>query len=250
MECVAIIPARYGSTRLRGKPLRDLCGKPLIERVYERVQAAGIFARVLVATDSEEIRSRVQGFGGHAVMTAGDHRSGTDRIAEVARDLDAAVIVNVQGDEPFVRAEMLRELWSGFRGEKVAVMGTLRHPIRDPKELVNPNVVKVVTDEEGYALYFSRSAVPFRRTDAGSEQIDGAGGLWYKHVGIYAYRRDFLLQYPHLRVTALEEMENLEQLRALGHGYRIRVYTTQWETFGIDTEEDLREARDRWRESE
>lgn len=250
MECIAIIPARHGSTRLPGKPLRDLCGRPLIERVYERVRKAGIFSRIVVATDSEEIRSCVQGFGGDAVMTSSNHRSGTDRIAEVARDMDAPVIVNIQGDEPFVHPGMLRQLWSAFRQEKVAVMGTLRYPILDPEDLLDPNVVKVVTDEDGYALYFSRSAIPHPRADHPLHAIDGTARVWYKHVGIYAYQRDFLLQYPLLPVTALEQMESLEQLRALGHGYRIRVYTTKWETFGIDTEEDLQKARDRWTEGE
>lgn len=250
MECIAVIPARYGSTRLPGKPLRDLCGRPVIERVYERVRKAGIFSRIIVATDSEEIRNCVQGFGGDAVLTAPHHRSGTDRIAEVARTLDAPVIVNIQGDEPFVHPEMLRELWVSFSEEKVALMGTLRYPILDPEDLSNPNVVKVVTDEQGYALYFSRSAIPHRRADGLSHGIDGPTGVWYKHVGIYAYQREFLLQYPLLRVTALEKTESLEQLRALGHGYRMRVYTTQWETFGIDTEEDLQKARDRWTERE
>ncbi|MEW6439467.1 MAG: 3-deoxy-manno-octulosonate cytidylyltransferase [bacterium] len=247
MDTFAIIPARFGSARLPGKPLLDLCGKPIIQHVYERVREAGVFAAVLVATDSERIFRCVESFGGDAVMTSPDHRSGTERIAEVASALEARWIVNVQGDEPFVHPEMLRDLCSAFREEDLAPMATLRYPIQDESDLWNPHVVKVVVDESGYALYFSRAAIPYRRTDPGAAEIDGSGSVWYKHVGIYAYRRDFLLRYPSLSVTPLEEAEKLEQLRALGHGHRIRVYTTKWETLGIDTEEDLLRAIDRCR---
>lgn len=245
MECAAVIPARYGSTRLPGKPLRDLCGKPLIQRVYERVSQAKVFSEVLVATDSIEIYRCVEGFGGRAVMTDPGHRSGTDRVAEVARALDASVVVNVQGDEPFVRPEMLESLCRSFRSEERAVVGTLRCPVRDERELADPNVVKVVIDEAGYALYFSRSPIPHRRAE-GTASVDGEQGVCYKHVGLYAYRRDFLLRFPYLPVTSLEKTENLEQLRVLGHGFEIRVYTTEWETWGIDTEEDLERARRLW----
>lgn len=249
MGCVAVIPARYASTRLPGKPLRDLCGKPLIQRVYERVSQAEVFSEVLVATDSPEIYRCVLGFGGRAVMTDPGHRSGTDRVAEVARGLDAAIVVNVQGDEPFIRPEMLESLSRCFLKEERAVVGTLRCPVRDEREMTDPNVVKVVIDEAGYALYFSRSPIPHRR-GAGAVSVDGAKCLCYKHVGIYAYRRDFLLQFPGLRVTSLEEAESLEQLRVLGHGFQIRVYTTEWETWGIDTEEDLERARRIWTNGE
>ncbi len=243
---VAVIPARYGSTRLPGKPLIDLCGKPIIQRVYERIREVGIFSRILVATDSEEILRRVESFGGEALLTSPDHRSGTERIAEVAAGLQGDFIVNVQGDEPFVHPQMVRDLWASFRRERTAVVGTLRHRIHDTRDFRNRNVVKVVTDARGSALYFSRSAVPHTAPASPVAQIDPARALWYKHVGIYAYRRDFLLRYPRLERSPLEKAEGLEQLRILEHGYKIQVYPTEWQTLGIDTEEDLLEARRRW----
>ncbi len=246
MEPVAVIPARYGSTRLPGKPLSDLCGKPLIQRVYEQVRQAEIFSRIVVATDSEPIFRCVESFGGEALMTSAHHRCGTERIAEAAESIEAEFIFNVQGDEPFLHPGMLRQLWKSFQSETVAVMGTFRHPLTRMADLSNPNVVKVVTDEEGFALYFSRSPIPYPGLLLPSKKIDEVGKVWYKHVGVYAYRRDFLLRYPSMKMTSFEECEGLEQLRALAYGYRIRVYTTSWETLGIDTEEDLAEARSRW----
>jgi len=242
---VAVIPARYGSNRLPGKPLLDLCGKPIIQRVYERVKEAGIFSRILVATDSEEIVRRVEAFGGEPMLTSPHHRSGTERIAEVARRIEGDWIVNVQGDEPFVHPRMLADLWESFRRERTAVVGTLCHRISSRRDLRNRNVVKVVTDTRGCALYFSRSAIPYGEAASDVAEIDGMGALWYKHVGIYMYRRSFLLRYPMLEKSPLEDAEGLEQLRILEHGYEIRVYPTEWETLGIDTEEDLLEARRR-----
>ena len=246
MNPVAIIPARYASTRLPGKPLLDLGGKPLIQHVVERAREAGIFTRILVATDSAAIYEAVVGFGGEAVMTSAQHRSGTERIAEVSRKIEALCIMNIQGDEPFVHPQMLVDLWEGFRTEKTAVMGTLRHPLTRYEDVLNPNVVKVVTDEDGYALYFSRSPIPHATAASWRERADAQPPVWYKHIGVYAYRRDFLLQVPLLPRSALEEVESLEQLRVLAQGFRIRVYTSPWETLGIDTEADLAEARSRW----
>ena len=243
MRPAAVIPARFGSQRLPGKPLADLCGKPVIQHVVERAREADIFSRILVATDSPEILRCVEGFGGEAVMTSQHHRCGTERIAEAAAHIEEDCIINIQGDEPFLAPEMLRLLWSSFRNETVAVMGTLCHPLTDPEEIVNPNAVKVVTDSEGYALYFSRSAIPWPDFPAGTEKIDEAVTSWYKHVGVYAYRRDFLLLYPTLQVAHIEKVERLEQLRVLALGYRIRVYQTPYKTQGIDTPEDLDKAR-------
>jgi 3-deoxy-manno-octulosonate cytidylyltransferase (CMP-KDO synthetase) len=243
MDPVAIIPARYGSQRLPGKPLLDLGGKPIIRHVYDRAREAGIFSRILVATDSSEIYRTVLDFGGEAVMTAAHHRSGTDRIAEVARGIEATCVINIQGDEPFLRPEMLRQLWDSFKDEQEAVVGTLQHPLSRGEDLLNPSVVKVVTDQNGYALYFSRAPIPYPGP-GGTAGVERGG--WYKHVGVYAYRRDFLIAYPSLPRQRLEEVENLEQLRVLAHGYRIRVYTTPWETLGIDTEADLIKARSQW----
>jgi 3-deoxy-manno-octulosonate cytidylyltransferase (CMP-KDO synthetase) len=244
MNPIAIIPARYGSKRLPGKPLLDLGGKPVIRHVYDRAREAGIFSRILVATDSTEIAQVVADFGGEAVMTASHHRSGTERIAEPARGIEAEVVINIQGDEPFLHPEMLRQLWTSFKVEEAAVMGTFRYPLARQEDLLNPNVVKVVTDSRGYALYFSRAPIP-HCLSAGHLLAEGRRGC-FKHVGVYAYRRDFLIRFPSLPRSTLEEAENLEQLRVLENGFRIRVYDSAWETLGIDTEEDLIEARTRW----
>ena len=246
MNPVVVIPARYGSSRLPGKPLLDLCGRPIVQRVYEQVKEAGIFPRIVVATDSEEVVRRVEAFGGEAMLTASHHRSGTERIAEVAGRMEGDFIVNVQGDEPFLQPDTLRSLWASFRTEGVAVTGTLMHRISNSQDLWNPHVVKVVTDKGGRALYFSRSPIPYGEPAAAVAKIDGGEGLWYKHVGVYIYRRSFLLRYPTLARSPLEEAEGLEQLRILEHGYGIRVYETESETLGIDTQEDLLEARRRW----
>ncbi len=248
MKPVAVIPARYGSTRLPGKPLLDLCGRPIIQRVYDQAKAAGIFSRIIVATDSEEIFRIVETFGGEAVMTSPEHRCGTERLAEAAAKISEDYIINIQGDEPFLHPAMLQELWESFKTESVAVMGTFQHSFSKEEDPRNPHAVKVVTDENGYALYFSRSLIPYRKPGDDREKITGpAKGGWFKHVGVYIYRRDFLLLYPTLSRSFLEVAEGLEQLRVLAHGYRIRVYTTDFETVGIDTETDLLEARRRWK---
>ena len=246
MKPVALIPARYDSTRLPGKPLMDICGKPLIQRVYKQVEAAGIFSRVMVATDSDAIFRCVSDFGGEAVMTSPEHRCGSERIAEAAEKIAEDYIVNVQGDELFLHPLMLKQLWESFRKETVAVMGTLRHEFTDDEDPCNPNAVKVVTDAQGYALYFSRSPIPYWRQAVSGEKIDRTKGRWYKHIGVYIYQRDFLLVYPTLSKSPLEEAEGLEQLRVLDHGYRLSVYTTEFETVGVDTKEDLEAARRKW----
>jgi len=246
MKPVAIIPARLESKRLPGKLLKDLCGKPVIQRVYEQAEKAGVFSQILVATDSMKIMKCVESFGGKAVLTSDQHQCGTDRIAEVAETLEVDCIINIQGDEPFTHPSMLQEFWEAFQEESLAVMGTLKQSISSKEELLNPNVVKVVTDNEGYALCFSRSPIPYSDPERLTLKIDGGKMVWYKHIGIYAYKRDFLLKYTSLKKTSWEETERLEQLRALEHGYRIRVYKTQWETVGIDTREDLIDARNRW----
>jgi len=248
MKPAAVIPARYGATRLPGKPLLDLCGRPIIQRVYDRAREAGIFSRIIVATDSEEILQTVEAFGGEAVMTSSRHQCGTERIAEAAAMISEDYIVNIQGDEPFLHPSMLKTLWDSFEKETVAVMGTLQHPFSEQEDPRNPHAVKVVTDEKGYALYFSRSLIPYQSSEAVTEKMTGsAQRIWFKHIGVYIYRRDFLLLYPRLSKSLLEEAEGLEQLRVLAHGYPIRVYTTDFETVGIDTEEDLSAARLRWK---
>ena len=244
MTVVAIIPARYGSTRLPGKPLALIGGKPMIQHVYESSCRVPGLDRVLVATDDRRIVEVVRGFGGEVVLTSKAHRSGSDRLAEVARKIRAGWVVNVQGDLPFFRPETVaRPLRALLRNPSIP-MGTVRTPIRKREELCNPNVVKVVTDSEGFALYFSRAPIPFRR-DLNGQRKD-SGLVWgYRHLGIYVYRRDFLLRLSRLRPVALEQAEGLEQLRALAHGYRIRVVDIDEPAVEVDTPEDLQRAEQR-----
>jgi 3-deoxy-manno-octulosonate cytidylyltransferase (CMP-KDO synthetase) len=223
---VAIIPARYNSTRFPGKPIVPIDGKPLIEHVYRRVQQAQHVDRILVATDDERIRRAVEGFGGTAVMTGKDHSSGTDRLAEAANDLDPeALVVNVQGDEPMIEPGVIDQAVSAAQ-VRTADIVTVMTPL-DPSKADDPNRVKVVVDRNGNALYFSRSRIPSR-------------GTTFLHIGLYVYRVRFLKLFTKLDPTPLEQAERLEQLRALEHGYRIRVVEVESESWGIDTPEDLK----------
>jgi len=238
---VALIPARYESTRLPGKPLADIHGKPMIQHVYERACAAGIATRVIVATDDARVAAAVRDCGGEVAMTRADHPSGTDRIAEVAAGLDAEIIVNVQGDLPFLQADVLRAAVQLMLDDPGLPMSTVKTAIRTEAEMHNPNAVKVVTDRDGFALYFSRSPVPCWRDG----MVSGADAvLGYKHIGLYVYRRDFLVTFAALPPTPLERAEKLEQLRALESGYRIRVAETAAGLgVEVDTPEDLQRAR-------
>lgn len=237
---VAIVPARYESTRLPGKPLALIDGKPMIQHVYERTRGVAVVDRVLVATDDARIAAAVRSFGGDVALTRSDHASGTDRIAEVAATLDAEVVVNVQGDLPFLEAQMVNAAVALLRADSALPMATLKTPIRDAAEMANPNAVKVVTDRDGYALYFSRSPLPYWR-DPADGPADGV--LGYKHIGLYAYRRDFLLTFARLAPTPLERAEKLEQLRALEWGFRIKVAETAAVGIEVDTPHDLERAR-------
>jgi 3-deoxy-manno-octulosonate cytidylyltransferase (CMP-KDO synthetase) len=240
-KVVAIVPARYESTRLPGKPLALIDGKPMIQHVYERARRVALVQGVLVATDDARIAAAVRGFGGEAVMTRADHPSGTDRVAEVAAHLDADVIVNVQGDLPFLEAMMVDAAVAMMRADAALPMATLKTPIHSDAEMLNPNVVKVVTDREGYALYFSRSPLPYWREAVPAGAAGGIRG--YKHIGLYVYRRDFLLSFARLAPTPLEQAERLEQLRALEWGFRIRVAETAAVGIEVDTPHDLERAR-------
>lgn len=235
IRTIAIIPARYGSTRLPGKPLLDIAGRTLIEHVYRRTRQAPSLSEVLVATDDPRIVEAVERFGGVARLTAESHRTGTDRLAEVARDLDCDVVVNVQGDEPLIEPTMIEQVITPFVSDPAVVMTTIRRRIDTREELLDPNVVKVVTDADGDALYFSRAPIPF--ATAGEDQ------LAYKHIGLYGYRRAFLLTFAQLEPTPLERVERLEQLRALEHGYRIRTLETTYDSIGVDTPHDLDRVR-------
>ena len=231
MNIVCVIPARYSSTRLPGKPLADIAGKPMIQRVYERAILAKRPQQTIVATDHTLVYETVESFGGKAVLTSPDHPTGTDRLAEVAEKFpDVDLIINVQGDEPMIQPEVIDQLAGAFDNKPDLHMATLMTQI-DKSEYQIPSVVKVVTDLQGYALYFSRSLIPFPRVENGLPV--------YKHIGIYAYRRDFLLKYAKLTPTPLEKTESLEQLRALEHGYKIKVIKTDFQSIGVDTMEDL-----------
>lgn len=235
MKTVAIIPARYASTRFPGKPLAKETGKYLIQHVYEQVRKASLISDVIVATDDRRIVEATESFGGSAVMTREDHPSGTDRVAEVASGLDAEMIVNVQGDEPEIEPRYIDELISLLRNDKDVSIGTLACPFSQDSNPGDPNAVKVVLDGRGRALYFSRALVPYPRDDEG--RVD-APGHWLLHLGLYAYRRDTLLQLAKLPPTPLEHREKLEQLRFLEHGFRISVAVVDQATVGIDTPED------------
>jgi len=239
MRVTAIIPARYASTRFPGKPLAEILGKPMIQWVCERTAQAAHIHRVIVATDDERIAAAVRGFGGEVAMTRADHPTGTDRLAEVAARIETDLVVNVQGDEPLIDPKMIEQAVGPLRKNPGIPMGTLKCPLTSLEEFRNPNVVKVVTDRQGFALYFSRAPIPHPR-DLGDElPADLAGLNCFKHVGLYVYRKDFLLTYPKLAVTPLENLEKLEQLRALEHGFRIRVVETALPSQGVDTPADL-----------
>jgi 3-deoxy-manno-octulosonate cytidylyltransferase (CMP-KDO synthetase) len=248
MSVVAIIPARYGSTRLPGKPLADIGGKPMIQHVYESTLKAPGLERVLVATDDRRIERAVKKFGGEVMMTSRQHASGTDRLAEVARKIRAEWLVNVQGDLPFIHAETIASAVVPLRRNPALPMGTVCTPIYDAREWHDPNVVKVLTNRERLAVYFSRAPIPYvrrRELDAGGKKNTSRDGrrLWgFRHLGLYVYKRDFLLKFARLRPTALERIESLEQLRALENGYQIYVAQVDESSIEVDTPADLRKA--------
>jgi 3-deoxy-manno-octulosonate cytidylyltransferase (CMP-KDO synthetase) len=242
MKITAIIPARYGSTRFEGKALADIGGKPMIQHVYERTCRSALISEVVVATDDDRIAAAVRKFGGRAEMTSTGHETGTDRLAEVAARMDSDIIVNVQGDEPLIEAAMIDEAIEPLTADAALPMSTLKSRIKTLHDFLSPNVVKVVTDWEGYALYFSRSPLPNFRdkwNDLKDEKFSSGKLLSYKHVGLYVYRREFLLQYSQMSPTYLELSEKLEQLRVLENGYRIKVVETSFESIGVDTPADL-----------
>ena len=248
MKITAIIPARYASTRFEGKALADIKGKPMVRHVYERTARAQLVSEVIVATDDERIAAAVRAFGGRVVMTSRDHETGTDRLAEVAAGLDSEIVVNVQGDEPLIEPAMIDEAIRPLVEDPTIVMGTLKCRIRNLHDFLSPNVVKVVTDRNGFALYFSRSPLPNFRdkwNDLKDEAFNSGKLLCHKHVGLYVYRRDFLLQYARMAPTSLELSEKLEQLRVLENGYRIKVVETAYESIGVDTPGDLEKVLER-----
>ena len=243
MRIIGVIPARYQSSRLEGKVLADIHGKPMVQHVYERARRASCLDDVVVATDDQRIRSAVESFGGKAVMTSADHRSGTDRVAEAVRGMDADaivnIIVNIQGDEPMLDPAMLAEVVDPFRSGVRADVVTLKKRVMHEREFTDPGVVKVVTDPAGYALYFSRSLIPYPRQRTPRFAV-------FEHLGLYAYTQSALMRLAALPPSELEEIESLEQLRALENGIRIMVIETasQQEMLSVDTQADLERARE------
>ncbi|MFW6007384.1 MAG: 3-deoxy-manno-octulosonate cytidylyltransferase [Halanaerobiales bacterium] len=234
MEIAAVIPARYQSNRFPGKPLAEIAGIPMINRVYKRVKQVNSLNQVIVATDDKRIYKTVVNNGGRARMTSSEHKSGTDRIAEVARDLDCDIIVNVQGDEPLIKPEMITQAIRPFFNNNELKMSTLKKKIQDKSEINDSNIVKVVTDLNDNALYFSRLSLPFFRNETGIDV--------YKHIGLYVFTRDFLLKYTEMEPTPLESTESLEQLRVLENGYRIKVIETEYSSTGVDVPEDIKKV--------
>jgi 3-deoxy-manno-octulosonate cytidylyltransferase (CMP-KDO synthetase) len=231
MKFLGVIPARYSSTRFPGKPLELINGKSMIEWVYKRTIKSDL-DKVIVATDDERIYNEVISFGGEAILTSKEHETGTDRIAEVSTKYpEYEVIINIQGDEPLIEKNMINSLINPFIEDADLKMATLKFKLDNIEDINNPNIVKVITDNNNYAIYFSRSPIPYpRHMDMGN---------YYKHIGIYAYEREFLLGYSKLKQTSLEISESLEQLRVLENGYKIKVIETKNKIIGVDTKEDL-----------
>ena len=237
MKVIAMIPARYGATRFPAKLMQDLCGKPVIVHTYQRVKDTQLFDEVYVVTDDDRIEKAISEVGGRVIRSKKEHNSGSDRLAEASQDLPVDIIVNVQGDEPFTNKENLEKVIDIFAKDvdKTVDVASLMEVITEPEEIANPNNVKVVVNRQNEALYFSRSVIPYQRADVGVP--------YYKHIGIYAYRKAALQRFTELPPSVLEETEKLEQLRYLENGYKIRLALTNIPTIGIDTPDDLEKAR-------
>jgi len=238
MKVIGVIPARYGSTRLKGKVLINIFGKPLIQHVWEKAKQANMIDEVIIATDSEKVKSVCEGFGARVTLTSKNCQSGSDRIAEAVKDIQAAIIVNIQGDEPLMDPATINDLVRCLIKESRAPVATVIKRMENRREVDNPNVVKAVISKDGYALYFSRSRIPFNRDGENFKKL-----LYYKHLGIYAYRKSFLIGFNKLAASKLEDMEKLEQLRILESGYAIKTITTDKESIGVDTPEDLKKVK-------
>ena len=238
MKIIAVIPARYASTRFPAKLLQDLGGKTVILRTYEAAVATQLFDDVFVVTDSQLIFDEIENNGGKVIMSIKEHESGSDRIAEAVENMEVDIVVNVQGDEPFIDKKPLKELISIFKSDvnNKVDLASLMFQITDKEEIINPNNVKVITDQQGFALYFSRSVIPYPREE-------NAGVRYMKHIGIYAFRKTALLDFYRLPMLSLEASEKLEQLRYLEYGKRIKMVETSHGSIGIDTMEDLQRAR-------
>ncbi|MFH1189429.1 MAG: 3-deoxy-manno-octulosonate cytidylyltransferase [Candidatus Omnitrophota bacterium] len=241
MKAIGVIPARWGATRFEGKVLANLLGNPVIRHVWDNAKKARTLDDLIVACDDERIMKAVEGFGGKAVYTSPNQPSGTDRLAEVVNAMDVDIVVNIQGDEPLIKPIMIDNLVMALQEEKAAQMATMIKKIDDDSELTNSNVVKVVIDKNGYALYFSRYSIPYNRT---GETDPKKMPVYYKHIGLYAFTKDFLFTFKKLPYSSLENAEKLEQLRALEYGYKIKVVETKFDTVGVDRPEDLRRVEE------
>ncbi len=236
MNAIGVIPARWASRRFEGKVLAQIGKKTIIQYVWEAAKESKLLDDLIVAADNEKVVDVVKKFGGKVCYTSPDQPSGTDRIAEVVNPIDVKIVVNIQGDEPMVKGIMIDNLIGALFEDEEAQMATLVKKIKDVKEILDPNIVKAVLDRNGYALYFSRSPIPYIREKGESSEF-------YKHIGMYAYTKDFLFTYTNLPASKLENAEKLEQLRALEYGFKIKTVETEFDTIGIDTPEDLEKAR-------
>jgi len=246
MKISAVIPARYGSRRFEGKPLADILGKPMVQHVYEGVSQSKLIDEVIVATEDQRILEAVKSFGGKAILTSPTHPTGTDRVAEVTRKLKSEIIVNVQGDEPLIIGSIIDKAIRPLLLDDTLHMSTLMTRIEEVRDWLNPHIVKVVVDQKNFALYFSRSPIPFPRDlNIGRLESNPFGTSRplpkrvFKHIGVYVFRRKFLLNFSKMKPTPLEKLEKLEQLRALENGYRIKVTPVNYEPICVDTPEDL-----------
>ncbi len=239
MNVIGVIPARYSSTRFEGKVLADISGKPMIQHVWERAKQALILDDVIIACDDERIAAVAKGFGAKVVFTAKAHICGTDRIIEVINPLEVKAVINIQADEPLIHPMMIEAVGRALLDDPKISMATLMKKIEDPKEINDPHVVKVVVDKNNFALYFSRAAIPYYPENSEANEL-----VYYKHIGLYGYTKDFLFTYKNLPVSRLEKTERLEQLRVLEEGYRIKVLETKHETIGVDTPADLEKVKE------
>lgn len=238
MKAIGVIPARWASTRLPEKVLADIHGRPMIQHIWAQAKQSRLLDEVLIACDHERVLKAAEGFKARAILTSPDHQSGTDRVAEVAAAMDADVVLNIQGDEPLLQPKIIDGLAEVMLDDPTLLMATVIKRIAREEELTNPNVVKVVVDRDRNALYFSRSTIPYNR-----EKKEFAKTVYYKHFGIYAYRKDFLLNFKNLPASRLEDLEKLEQLRVLEAGHKIKTVETEYDLTAVDTAEDLERVR-------
>ncbi|MBM3253632.1 MAG: 3-deoxy-manno-octulosonate cytidylyltransferase [Candidatus Omnitrophica bacterium] len=248
MEAIGIIPARFASTRFEGKLIKPLLGKPVIQHVWENAMKSTTLDDLIIACDDERIFNIAKDFGAKVTLTAKEHLSGTDRITEIANPIEVKVVVNIQADEPFIQPSMIDEVTSALLQEPKLNMTTLRKRITTPEEASDPNVVKVIVDKNEFAIYFSRSMIPCPKEYSMKGQTISKEFLkhnaYFKHIGLYAYTKDFIFTFKNLPQGNLEKLEGLEQLRAIENGYRVKVFETRYETIGIDTPEDLKRAEE------